>query len=90
MEKAQKDDQLLAGLGYKQEFKRAFSPLEVFGIAFSIIGIFPSLAYVISSSRFVCIGFHSAHHRTTLTFSLPNGGPVSLVWGVRMPWGFLG
>ncbi|PSR83468.1 hypothetical protein PHLCEN_2v5740 [Hermanssonia centrifuga] len=71
MEKAQKDDQLLAGLGYKQEFKRAFSPLEVFGIAFSIIGIFPSLA-------------------TTLTFSLPNGGPVSLVWGVRMPWGFLG
>ncbi len=43
----QKDEQLLAGLGYKQEFKRAFSPLEVFGIAFSIIGIFPSLAYVI-------------------------------------------
>ena len=25
----QKDEQLLATLGYKQEFKRAFTPLEV-------------------------------------------------------------
>ena len=36
------DEQLLAGLGYKQEFKRDFRPLEVFGIAFSLIGLFPA------------------------------------------------
>ncbi|KAJ6476235.1 amino acid/polyamine transporter I [Mycena sanguinolenta] len=41
------DEQLLATLGYKQEFKRAFSPLEVFGIAFSIIGLLPSIASVL-------------------------------------------
>ena len=28
-----RDEEILAGLGYKQEFKRAFTPLEVFGIA---------------------------------------------------------
>ena len=41
------DDSNLARLGYKQEFKRAFTPLEVFGIAFNIIGLFPSIAYVV-------------------------------------------
>ncbi|GLB44640.1 putative apc amino acid permease [Lyophyllum shimeji] len=43
----QTDEQLLASLGYKQEFKRAFTPLEVFGIAFSIIGLLPSIASVL-------------------------------------------
>ncbi|KAH9477066.1 putative amino-acid permease C11D3.08c [Psilocybe cubensis] len=43
----QKDEALLATLGYKQEFKRAFKPLEVFGIAFSIIGLLPSIASVL-------------------------------------------
>ena len=38
------DEALLASLGYKQEFKRHFTPLEVFGVSFSIIGIFPSIA----------------------------------------------
>ncbi|KAF7307671.1 Gaba permease [Mycena kentingensis (nom. inval.)] len=41
------DEKLLAELGYKQEFKRAFTPLEVFGIAFSIIGLLPSIASVL-------------------------------------------
>ncbi|KAH0834008.1 amino acid/polyamine transporter I [Lanmaoa asiatica] len=41
------DEQLLAELGYKQEFKRAFTPFEVFGIAFSIIGLLPSIASVL-------------------------------------------
>lgn len=41
------DEELLATLGYKQEFTRAFSPLEVFGIAFSIIGLLPSIASVL-------------------------------------------
>ncbi|KAH7924358.1 amino acid transporter [Leucogyrophana mollusca] len=44
---AQADEALLAQLGYKQEFKRAFTPLEVFGIAFSIIGLLPSIASVL-------------------------------------------
>ncbi|CCO30325.1 putative amino-acid permease C15C4,04c [Rhizoctonia solani AG-1 IB] len=39
---AQADEELLASLGYKQEFKRAFTPFEVFGIAFSIIALLPS------------------------------------------------
>ncbi|KAL0952585.1 hypothetical protein HGRIS_006841 [Hohenbuehelia grisea] len=41
------DEDLLAQLGYKQEFQRAFTPLEVFGIAFSIIGLLPSIASVL-------------------------------------------
>ncbi|GJE87259.1 APC amino acid permease [Phanerochaete sordida] len=57
-----KDSVVLAELGYKQEFKRAFTPWESFGIAFSIIGLLPSMA-------------------STLSFSLSNGGPVSMVWG---------
>lgn len=38
------DAEKLARLGYKQEFKRAFTPLEVFGLSFSILGVFPSIA----------------------------------------------
>ncbi|KAG2072013.1 amino acid transporter [Suillus decipiens] len=44
---AKADEALLAELGYKQEFKRAFTPLEVFGIAFSIVGLLPSIASVL-------------------------------------------
>ncbi|KAI5984921.1 amino acid/polyamine transporter I [Pisolithus orientalis] len=44
---AKRDEALLAQLGYKQEFKRAFKPSEVFGIAFSIIGLLPSIASVL-------------------------------------------
>ena len=55
------DDELLASLGYKQglsfgaehtrltpheEFKRNFTPFEVFGIGFTIIGLVPSITYV--------------------------------------------
>jgi hypothetical protein len=39
-----KDDALLATLGYKAELKREFTALEVFGLAFSIIGLLPSIA----------------------------------------------
>ena len=34
----------IARLGYKQELKRNFSTFEVFGIAFSIISLLPSIA----------------------------------------------
>lgn len=45
-----KDDQLLAELGYKAELKRNFSVLEVFGIAFSIMSLLPSIATTLSFS----------------------------------------
>lgn len=38
----------LAQLGYKQEFKRAFSALHVFGFVFSLFGLFSSMSYVFS------------------------------------------
>ena len=41
------DEETLAKLGYKQEFKRAFTMFETFGIAFSIVGLFPSIASVL-------------------------------------------
>ncbi|KIJ54372.1 hypothetical protein M422DRAFT_153794, partial [Sphaerobolus stellatus SS14] len=41
------DEELLQALGYKQEFKREFTAFEVFGIAFSIIGLLPSIASVL-------------------------------------------
>ncbi|KAJ3553647.1 hypothetical protein NM688_g3497 [Phlebia brevispora] len=45
-----KDIELLADLGYRQEFKRAFRPLEVFGLAFSVIGLFPAIASTLALS----------------------------------------
>ncbi|TCD66345.1 GABA-specific high-affinity permease [Steccherinum ochraceum] len=42
-----KDAALLATLGYKQDFKRTFSRMELFGVGFSIIGVFPSVAGVL-------------------------------------------
>ncbi|KAH3899077.1 probable GABA-specific permease [Saccharomycodes ludwigii] len=40
------DEALLAEIGYKQELKRQFSTIQVFGIAFSIMGLLPSIASV--------------------------------------------
>ncbi|CCK70350.1 uncharacterized protein KNAG_0E00820 [Huiozyma naganishii CBS 8797] len=42
------DNQLLAEIGYKPELKRQFSTLQVFGIAFSIMGLLPSIASVMA------------------------------------------
>ncbi|KAG1780030.1 amino acid/polyamine transporter I [Suillus placidus] len=42
-----RDEAILASLGYKQEFRREFTPLEVFGVAFSIVGLLPSIASVL-------------------------------------------
>lgn len=39
-----------AKLGYKQELRRNFSMIEVFGIAFSIMGLLPSIASTLSYS----------------------------------------
>ncbi|KAG1809738.1 hypothetical protein EV424DRAFT_1542928 [Suillus variegatus] len=41
------DETTLAELGYKQEFYREFTPLEVGGLAFSFVGVAPSIASVL-------------------------------------------
>ncbi|KAL8851357.1 MAG: hypothetical protein Q9221_003724 [Calogaya cf. arnoldii] len=38
------DAAVLAELGYKQELRRNFNMIEIFGIAFSIMGLLPSIA----------------------------------------------
>ncbi|KAK6460015.1 amino acid/polyamine transporter I [Scheffersomyces coipomensis] len=40
---AANDDELLAQIGYKQELNRHYSTLQVFGIAYSIMGLLPSI-----------------------------------------------
>lgn len=45
-----KDDALLAELGYKAELKRNFSVIQVFGVAFSIMSLLPSIATTLSFS----------------------------------------
>ncbi|KAG2151574.1 amino acid/polyamine transporter I [Suillus bovinus] len=41
------DETTLAKLGYKQEFRREFTLLEVSGLAFSYVGVVPSIASVL-------------------------------------------
>ena len=41
------DNHRLEDLGYRQELKRSFSRLETFGVAFSIMGVIPSIASTI-------------------------------------------
>ncbi|CAI5756387.1 unnamed protein product [Candida verbasci] len=43
------DVDLLAQIGYKQELKRHYSTLQVFGIAFSIMGLLPSISSTINT-----------------------------------------
>ncbi|KAJ7647069.1 amino acid/polyamine transporter I [Roridomyces roridus] len=45
--KVQDDEDLLARLGYRQEFKRDFSRLELAGLSFSIVGVVQSIAAVL-------------------------------------------
>ena len=40
------DVELLHQIGYKQELRRHYSTIQVFGIAFSIMGLLPSIASV--------------------------------------------
>ena len=40
----------IAKLGYKQELRRNFTMIEVFGIAFSIMGLLPSIASTLAYS----------------------------------------
>ncbi|KAL0577548.1 hypothetical protein V5O48_004446 [Marasmius crinis-equi] len=67
---ADADEDLLAALGYKQELRRYFSPLQTFMLAFSLVGIVSSFS-------------------TVLIFSIPYGGPVTMIWGWTAAAGFL-
>ena len=49
-ENATLDDETLAALGYKQEFKRDFTFLESFSVSFSVLGLLPSVASTIGYS----------------------------------------
>ncbi|GMM32583.1 hypothetical protein DAMA08_053280 [Martiniozyma asiatica (nom. inval.)] len=44
------DDDLLAEIGYKQELRRRFSTFQIFGIAYSIMGILPSVASLLGTA----------------------------------------
>ncbi|CAK7902829.1 GABA-specific permease [[Candida] anglica] len=46
---AHDEDDLLAEIGYKQELKREYSTIQIFGIAFSIMGLLPSISSTIGS-----------------------------------------
>lgn len=41
---------LVATLGYKQELRRHYSTVEIFAVAFSIMGLLPSIASTLSFS----------------------------------------
>lgn len=38
------DEEVLAALGYKPEFKREFSVWTTFGVSFAVLGLLPSFA----------------------------------------------
>ncbi|KAK2779893.1 GABA-specific high-affinity permease [Emmonsiellopsis sp. PD_33] len=44
------DVEVLAAMGYKQELRRHYSSLQIFAIAFSIMGLLPSIAATLSFS----------------------------------------
>ncbi|KAJ5470654.1 hypothetical protein N7530_008011 [Penicillium desertorum] len=44
------DTELLATLGYKQELRRHYSTIEIFAVAFSIMGLLPSIASTLAFS----------------------------------------
>lgn len=55
------DEEVLAALGYKPEFKREFSLWTTFCVSFAVLGLLPSFAstlYYVSLSEFS--GFHRA------------------------------
>jgi uncharacterized membrane protein YesL len=79
--KSSNDEDLLAHLGYKQEFKRDFSRIELFGLSFSIVGVVQSIAYVFTLSLVHRFDIHDTNS-AVLLYSIPYGGPAAMVWGV--------
>ena len=66
------------------EFRRNFTPVEHFGVGFSIIGL------VFAGLRIAALDSwklfkESSFNRSILVYSVPYGGPVAMIWGVRSP-----
>lgn len=51
------DEEVLAALGYKPEFKREFSLWTTFCVSFAVLGLLPSFASTLYYVRFVRQGF---------------------------------
>jgi hypothetical protein len=98
---AKADEKLLAKLGYKQEFQRAFTPLEVFYVIITYVMFHLNFLKRCSVSRLASLDscprlrqsvssfFRSRHYSpfdysSVLFYSVPNGGPVAMVWGVSL------
>lgn len=57
IDKAADDVDFLAEIGYKQELVRNYSGFQVFGIAFLIMGLLPSIATTLETGLlFLCVG----------------------------------
>ena len=96
---AESDEKLLAELGYRQEFQRAFRPLEVlrppshiqpFRTTYLILGFWNSIQHCRTRALYrVCpySALRLSYYRlftysSVMFYSIPNGGPVAMVWGV--------
>jgi hypothetical protein len=82
----------LAQLGYKQELKRNFSTFEVFGIAFSIIAVLPSIASTLSLSMpagpvgMVWVGVPCAKNTSSTQADAQVIGMVCCLWIHHVCW----
>ncbi|PAV19377.1 APC amino acid permease [Pyrrhoderma noxium] len=72
------DEEQLASLGYKQELKRDYSPVELFGFSFGFLGIVATYRCVVWYLNF---NTRTEGLSSVLVYAIPNGGPVSMVWG---------
>ncbi|CAI6336542.1 unnamed protein product [Periconia digitata] len=91
------DAAVLAKLGYKQELRRNFGIMEVFGIAFSIMGLLPSIASTLAYSLpagpaglvWVAHYFASPSTRNALSFLVGYSNTLGLVGGLcSIDYGF--
>ncbi|KAJ5183090.1 hypothetical protein N7492_000706 [Penicillium capsulatum] len=70
------DMELLATLGYKQELRRHYSTIQIFAVAFSIMGLLPSIASSLSFSMPagpVGMGMHSFENQCFVAKLLQDG-----------------
>jgi hypothetical protein len=58
-----KDERVIAALGYKQEFKREFALWTVFSVSFSVLGLLPSTASTLSFGKSSMSFCDSKYHR---------------------------
>lgn len=65
----------IATLGYKQELRRHYSTIQIFAVAFSIMGLLPSIASTLAFSMpagpvgmvWVCLLFPTVEKKCVMT-----------------------